>query len=147
VTGDKFPSDTPFLRTGTLNTRPFPPYPIWAGDLRRTRPGDAHPDHLGIGPRRSFRDGWLNWQVNVDAQYGQRANEIFGGIWPVAKPVFDAVSLGIQTVGTLAGLWSLRGKSQRRPIGTQRDPNDSDGFTFNPITIALNADTALSQRR
>jgi hypothetical protein len=56
--------------------------------------------------------------------------------------VFDAVSLGIQTFATLAGLWSPLGQSMRRPIGLQRDPANPDGALFNPYTIALNADTA-----
>lgn len=70
------------------------------------------------------------------------AKEIFSTIWPATKPVFDAVSLGIQTVGTLAGLWSPLGKSMRRPIGMRRDPNNPDGSLFNPTTIALNSETA-----
>jgi hypothetical protein len=93
-------------------------------------------------PGAGFWDGWLQWQVSVDAQYGQRAKEIFGKVWPVSMPVFDAVSLGIQTVGSLAGLWSPLGRSMRRPIGTRRNPDDPNGFLFNPKTIALNADTA-----
>jgi hypothetical protein len=93
-------------------------------------------------PGAGFWDGWLAWQVQVDDQYGKRAKEIFGKIWPVAAPVFDAVSLGIQTVGTMAGIWSPLGQSMRRPIGTRRNPNDPDGTLFNPITIALNTETA-----
>ncbi|MFE6822326.1 hypothetical protein [Streptomyces sp. NPDC057690] len=144
VSGDRFPpSPTPWLRSGSLNARRFPPYAIWEGDLR---PGQdmilLTPTIWEWDPGAGFWDGWLDWQVQVDAKYGQRAKEIFGNIWPVSTPVFDAVSLGIQTVGSMAGIWSPFGKSMRRPIGTRRSPDGPDGTLFNPITIALNSETA-----
>ncbi|NAZ76447.1 hypothetical protein GTQ99_13635 [Kineococcus sp. T13] len=144
VSGDKFPTPRPWQRSaGELNTSRVPPYVVWEGDLP---PGERMvlltPTVWEWDPGAGFWDGWLEWQVAVDATYGQRAKEVFGGIWPVAKPVFDAVSLGIQTVGTLAGLWSPLGKSMRRPVGLQRNPDDPDGFLFNPVTIALNSDSA-----
>jgi hypothetical protein len=144
VTGDKFPPvDRPWLRSGGLNDLRFPPFTIWEGELR-----DGQnmvmltPTIWEWDPGAGFWDGWLAWQVQVDDQYGKRAKEIFGKIWPVAAPVFDAVSLGIQTVGTMAGIWSPLGQSMRRPIGTRRNPADPDGTLFNPITIALNTETA-----
>jgi hypothetical protein len=143
ISGDKFPSDTPWQRSGSLNTQRVPPYAIWEGDLPAgERMVLLTPTIWEWDPGAGFWDGWLDWQVQVDAQYGQRAKEIFGGIWPVAKPVFDAVSLGIQTVGTMAGLWSPLGQSMRRPIGMRRDPSNPDGSVFNPVTIALNSETA-----
>ena len=48
----------------------------------------------------------------------------------------------IQTAASLAGLWSPLGQSMRRPIGTQRDPNNPDASLFSPWTIALSQDTA-----
>ena len=143
VSGDKFPTDQPWRRTGPLNDRRFPPYTIWEGPLT---PGQGMVMLSVTGwewdESAGFWDGWLAWQVQVDTEYGKRAKEIYGGLWPVARPVFDAVSLGIQTVGTLAGLWSPLGQSMRRPIGIRRDPNNPDGFVFNPATIALSAETA-----
>jgi hypothetical protein len=144
ISGDKFPAvDRPWLRTGPINGLRVPPYTIWEGELV--------PDQTMVlltptvwewDPGAGFWDGWLDWQVQTDAQYGKRAQEIFGKIWPVSSPVFDAVSLGIQTVGSLAGMWSPLGQSVRRPIGTRRDPGNPDGTVFNPTTIALNSETA-----
>jgi hypothetical protein len=144
ITGDKFPPvDRPWLRTGGLNDLRFPPYTIWEGELRDGQDMVMlTPTIWEWDPGAGFWDGWLAWQVKVDDQYGKRAKEVFGKIWPVAAPVFDAVSLGIQTVGTLAGFWGPLGKSMRRPIGIRRDPNDPNGLLFNPVTIALNTETA-----
>lgn len=142
ITGDRFPSGDPVHRGG-LNSGRFPPYLVWEGELEPGRDVVLlTPTIWEWDPDAGFWDGWLEWQVKVDDQYGKRAKDIFGKIWPVAAPVFDAVSLGIQTVGTLAGLWSPLGKSQRRPIGIHRDPNNPDGMIFNPTTIALNTETA-----
>jgi hypothetical protein len=144
ITGDKFPPvDKPWLRTGGLNDRRFPPYLIWEGELREGRDMVLlTPTIWEWDPGAGFWDGWLDWQVKVDDQYGKRAKEIFGKIWPISAPVFDAVSLGIQTAGTLAGMWSPLGKAMRRPIGIHRNPDDPNGTLFNPITIALNTETA-----
>jgi hypothetical protein len=143
VSGDKYPSNTPWKRLGSLNTTRCPPYKIWEDDLRPNEDTVLlTPTIWEWDPGAGFWDGWLAWQVQVDAKYGQRAKEIFGGIWPVSKPVFDAVSLGIQTVGTLGGIWGPLGQSMRRPVGMRRDPNNPNGSLFNPITIALNSTTA-----
>ena len=143
VSGDKFPWSQPWHRQNGLNTTArVPPYSIWEGELQ---PGRdlvfLTPTVWEWDPGAGAWDGWLDWQADVDTKYGQRAKEIFGKIWPVSAPVFDAVSLGIQTAATLAGLWSPLGKSMRRPIGMRRDSNDPDGYVFNPITIALNSET------
>ena len=142
-TDDTFPAGDPAHHNGSLNQRAIPPYVVWEGEFSPGR------EMVMITPTvwewdigAGFAGGWLDWQVSVDAKYGQRAKDIFGKIWPVSQPVFDAVSLGITTVGTLEGLWSPLGKTQRRPIGTQRNPADPDGFVFNPLTVALNAETA-----
>jgi hypothetical protein len=144
ITGDKFPSvDQPWRRAGGLNGRRFPPYAIWEGELREDQDMVLlTPTIWEWDPGTGFWDGWLAWQVQVDATYGKRAKDIFGKIWPVTAPVFDAVSLGIQTVGSLAGIWSPLGQSMRRPVGLRRNPADPDGTLFNPVTIALNSETA-----
>lgn len=143
ISGDKFPWNQPWNRQNGLNTTSrVPPYTIWEGELE---PGRdlvfLTPTVWEWDPGAGAWDGWLEWQAQVDTKYGQRAKDIFSKIWPVSAPVFDAVSLGIQTVASLAGLWSPLGQSMRRPIGTRRDPNDPNGSLFNPITIALNSET------
>lgn len=143
VSGDKFPSSTPWVRSGSLNTLRYPPYQIWEGNLTSNQEVVLlTPTIWEWDPGAGFWNGWLAWQVGVDQAYGTRAKEIVGGVWPVAKPVFDAVSLGLQTANTLAGLWSPLGQSQNRPIGIQRDPNNNQGFLFNPAVIAITYDTA-----
>lgn len=67
-------------------------------------------------PGQAALDGWLDWQVTADAQFGQKAKAIVSGVWPLAAPVFDAVSLGIQTLGTTE---QIKGRAGTRPIGTQ----------------------------
>jgi hypothetical protein len=144
ISGDKFPAvPEPWRRTNGLNSQRFPPYTIWEGELREGRDMVLlTPTIWEWDPGAGFWDGWVAWQVSVDSQYGQRAKDIFGKIWPVSMPIFDAVSLGIQTVGTLPGTWSPLGRSMRRPIGTRRNPDDPQGTLFNPTTIALNTETA-----
>ncbi|MFJ5556852.1 hypothetical protein ACIQCD_05310 [Streptomyces sp. NPDC093250] len=140
VSGNSFPTRTPHIRHGDLRVkeetdpRRYPPYKIWQGELR-----DGDDTLVFLTPTlwewdqgQGAIDGWITWQKNVDTQFGARAKDIFGGIWPVARPVFDATSLGIQTFATLAGLWSPFGRSMQRPIGLQRDPNQPDGALFNP---------------
>ncbi|GGW96135.1 hypothetical protein GCM10010297_17510 [Streptomyces malachitofuscus] len=150
VSGNSFPTRTPHVRHGDLRVkeetdpRRYPPYKIWEGELRD---GDdtlvfLTPTLWEWDPGQGAIDGWITWQKNVDTQFGARAKDIFGGIWPVARPVFDAVSLGIQTFATLAGLWSPFGRSMQRPIGLQRDPNQPDGALFNPTVLALTYATA-----
>jgi hypothetical protein len=142
VTGDKFPSARPWQRSGPLNIDRVPPYMIWEGELPEGQMVMLTPTIWEWDPGAGFWDGWLSWQVATNEKYGTRAKEIFGKIWPVTIPIFDAVSLGIETLGSLAGLWSPPGKSMRRPIGLQRNPADPDGSLFNPTTIALNSETA-----
>jgi hypothetical protein len=150
TSGDTYPTPTPWLRSVDLDlkevadARRFPPYTIWEGELSD---GDEQavfvtPTLWEWDPGQGAIDGWIQWQKDTDAKFGSRAKEVFGGIWPVSRPFFDAVSLGIQTFATLSGLWSPAGKSMQRPIGLQRDPNDPNGSVFNPTIFALTYDTA-----
>ena len=102
-TGDRFPdTPTPWVRGGALDGRRYPPYVIWEGELKddgdmvMLTPSLWEQDSISVG---SFLEGWIEWHVQIDDKYGQRAKEIFSKIWPVTAPVFDAVSLGIQTLG------------------------------------------------
>jgi hypothetical protein len=142
-TGDRFPTDTPMLRTIPLDVgRRYPPYTIWEGELADG--GDLYmllPTICEHDDGPDFFQSWLQFQIEIDAKYGQRAKEVFSTIWPVAGPVFDAVSLGLRTLGELNGMWGAFGAPGRRPIGLHRDPANKDGFQFNPNTLALSAET------
>ncbi|MFD7998541.1 hypothetical protein [Streptomyces mirabilis] len=150
VSGDAFPTATPYLRNVDLDAkaqadpRRYPPYKIWQGELSDSDDTLVFltPTLWEWDPGQGAIDGWITWQKNVDTQFGSRAKDIFSGIWPVSRPVFDAVSLGIQTFATLAGLWSPFGRSMQRPIGLQRDPNQPDGALFNPTVVTLTYGTA-----
>ncbi|MFE5870373.1 hypothetical protein ACFQ6V_17260 [Streptomyces roseifaciens] len=150
VSGDTFPTPTPHVRNVDLEVREredprrYPPYKIWQGELRDNDDTMVFltPTIWEWDPGQGAVDGWVAWVKSVDAQFGTRAKDIFGGIWPISKPIFDAVSLGIQTFATLPGLWSPFGRSMQRPIGLQRDPNQPDGSTFNPTVLALSYGTA-----
>jgi hypothetical protein len=143
VSSDKFPWPQPAIRQNGLNTtQRVPPYAIWEGELPPGQMVFVTPTIWEWDDGAGAWDGWLAWQKQTDEKYGQRAKEIFGKLWPVSMPVFDAVSLGIQTFASLAGLWSPFGQAGRRPVGLRRDPANPDGSLFNPYTIALNSDTA-----
>jgi hypothetical protein len=150
ISGDSYPTPTPWIRAVDLNqkeaadARHFPPYTIWEGRL-----SDADEELTFVTPTiwewdpgQGAIDGWVQWQKDTDEKFGGRAKDVFGGIWPVSKPVFDAVSLGIQTFATLFGLWTVTGKSMQRPIGLQKDPTNPDGSTFNPTVFALTYQSA-----
>jgi hypothetical protein len=145
TTGDRFPNVEPWKRDLNVPLRGdrVPPYLIWEGELDASTPMVMLTPTIwewDLGP--NILDAFIEWQVGVDAKYGQRAKAIFGGIWPVSKPIFDAVGLGIETVGSMFGPWSLLPPAVSRPIGVKRDPNNPQGTFFNPITIALNHETA-----
>jgi hypothetical protein len=142
--GDSYPSSTPWLQITDPTGRDIPPYTIWQGELRE---GDDKVTfltptiwELDIGG--DAMQGWVDWQVRTDATFGMRAKDVYGKIWPVAMPFFDAVSLGIQTFATIPGMWNPSGQPRSRPIGLQRDPANPDGTLFNPLIIALTYETA-----
>jgi hypothetical protein len=71
---------------------------------------------------------------------------VYAGIWPFLGPIFDAVSLGIQTAATLTESGPL-GSSGSRPIGMTRNPDNNRSFVFNPQVLLLDyarAETAVS---
>jgi hypothetical protein len=142
-TGDRFPdTDNPWEHNGSLHGQRYPPYEIWGGELA------DNGDIIMVTPTlqevdvASVLEGWAAYLVATDKAYGQRAKDIVSGVWPVAAPVFDAVSLGIQTFGSLFGQWGPIGHAATRPIGLQRDPADPNGILFNPTIIALSSETA-----
>jgi hypothetical protein len=141
--GDKFP-DNPVDRQTAPTTYPkVPPYVVWEGDL----PDDGTtvlitPSIWEWDPGDGVFNTWVKWQVDTDAKFGKRAKEIVGKMWPVVTPIFDAVALGIQTIGTIPGFWAPGGQPGPRPIGCNRDPSDPDGILVNTRTIALNAEMA-----
>ena len=141
ISGNKFPWNQPWNRQNGLNTTSrVPRYTIWEGELK---PGRdlvfLTPTVWEWDPGAGAWDGWLEWQAQVDTKYGQRAKDIFSKIWPVSAPVFDAVSLGIQTVASLAGLWSPLGQSMRRPMSAPRPQR--------PQWLAVQPDHDRAQQR
>jgi hypothetical protein len=75
----------------------------------------------------------------IDDEFGKKAKGAFGGVWPVAAPVFDMVSVGIQTA---AALPRFLGNAGTRPIGMTPAPEDSSKYVYRPKMLALDAKTA-----
>jgi len=146
ISGDTYPTPTPWIKNVDLDLKDgrFPPYQIWEGELSDDDDTVTFitPSLWEYDPTAGAAERWAHWQINTDAAFGKRAKEIFGGIWPAASPVFDAVSLGLQTFGTIVDLWGPLGATKDRPIGLQRDPNDPHGSVFNPRIFALTRKTA-----
>src|SRR3954468_5691066 len=133
-TGDRFPDKAkPWEHGGALNGQRHPPYVIWEGELA---PGGdivmITPTLWEYDPDGSLVESWVAWQVATDRAYGKRAQEIVSGVWPPAVVVFPAISLAIQTLGSLFGQWGALGHQATRPIGLQRDPGDPNGVVFDP---------------
>ncbi|HAJ37902.1 MAG TPA: hypothetical protein DCL15_19705 [Chloroflexi bacterium] len=151
ASGDEFPGPRPYERREPFpNPEDVPPLLIWEGDLVSDWEGDhttywigrrvTHENILFITPTIWERDpgedamsGWLRWQVAADEKFGAKAKEIVSGVWPVAAPVFDAVSLGIQTGATLT---EPLGQAGTRPIGTTRDATTGE-LLFTPQVLDL----------
>lgn len=144
VSGDSYPSTTPWAQSIDPSGRDFPPYTIWQGDL--TQGSDEvvflTPTIWELDTGGDALQGWIDWQVSVNAKFGVRAKEIVGGIYPAANAIFDAVSLGIETFATIPGIWDTGGSPKSRPIGLQRDPANEHGTKFNPMIISLTYDLA-----
>lgn len=144
VSGDSYPSTTPWAQSIDPSGRDFPPYTIWQGDL--TQGSDEvvflTPTIWELDTGGDALQGWIDWQVSVNAKFGVRAKEIVGGIYPAANAIFDAVSLGIETFATIPGIWNSGGSPKSRPIGLQRDPANEHGTKFNPMIISLTYDLA-----
>jgi hypothetical protein len=142
-TGDSFPAEPmPWLpATPTSPARDYPPYVIWEGDL----PDDGSRSVL-ITPTILEYDFGTDFWVQalgvlkqIDDEFGKKAKAAFGGAFPVAAPVFDMVSVGIQTA---AALPRFLGNPGTRPIGMTPAPEDSSKYIYRPKMLALDAKTA-----
>jgi hypothetical protein len=144
MSGDSYPPGPPWLQVTGPTGRNFPPYTIWEGELSE---GDDKvtfltPTIWELDFGGDAVQGWVEWQARTDSTFGARAKEAYGKIWPTSIPVFEAVSVGIQTFATIPGIWNPAGSPRSRPIGLQRDPGDPNGTTFNPLIIMLTYETA-----
>ena len=138
INGDQFPPNTPWAPPLPHEIgRDYPPCMIWEDTIQ-----DDEVVYLICAPWEwdggaGWANGWLDWQVATDETFGTRAKNIFGPVAGAYSWIFDAVSLGIQTVGTLPGLFSPLGLPGDRPIGTKRDPANPDNGLFDPRVVEL----------
>lgn len=160
ATGDMFPSaNDPWKKPQPfVNQIQVPPFLIseidlisdWAGDRTDvwTNRKVTHENVLFVTPTiweddpgQGIFQQYIDWQAGVDREFGQKAKEAFGGVWPIAEPVFDMVSLVIQTAETLPN-WL--GKPVTRPIGTQvkKTGNTSIELSFDPQVLILSQASA-----
>jgi hypothetical protein len=148
LTGDSYPTRSPWIRSLPLqDDRNWPPYKIWEGELvEGETTAFITPTIWEWDGGTSVFEGLLDWHRRTDAQFGKQAKEAFGKIWPVVNPIFDAVSVGIQTAATIPGIWGAA-KDVDRPVGLLRDTSKPDGILFNPQTLALTYEMAISLTR
>ncbi len=144
ISGDAFPTRNPWIQSPPPQTdRNWPPYKVWEGNL--TQGDDAvfiTPTIWEWDPGQDAWSGLIDWFKKTDDKFGEKAKAIITSQFPASGWIVEAVSLGIQVLATIPGLWSMGGKSMNRPIGAQRDPNNPDGFLFSPQTLALTYDLA-----
>ena len=132
-TGDSFPAEPmPWLpATPTSPARDYPPYVVWEGEL----PDDGSRSVLITPTILEYDFGTDFWAQalgvlkQVDDEFGQKAEAAFGTVFPVAAPVFDMVSVGIQTA---AALPRFLGNAGTRPIGMTPAPEDSSKYVYRP---------------
>lgn len=137
--GDSFPDNaTPWDRSRTgLRNDMVPPYKVWEGEVNDDTVVFIAPSLWEWDGGRGWAETFVDWIVDTDTAYGAKAKDVFGGLFPVAAPVFDAVSLVIQTVGTLTGQWGLLGADQTRPIGLEAHPDDPKSFRYQYRALTL----------
>ncbi|MGD9526377.1 hypothetical protein [Pseudonocardia sp.] len=137
ISGDDFPVGAPWTspRADQL-TNDHPPCRIWEDDIADDEVVHLTPALWEWDTTSPF-GGWLQWLVSNDAQFGERAKKVFGPISGAYAWIFDAVSLGIQTVGGLEGLFKPLGRAGSRPIGVTRDPANPENGVFNPQVLEL----------
>lgn len=142
-TGDAFPDEPmPWLPLTPISPlRDYPPYEIYRGNL----PEDGSRNvilNISVLEYDFGTDFWIecaNLFKQIDDEFGKKAQAAFGKLFPVAIPVFDAVSVGIQTV---AALPRFLGAPGTRPIGMMTDPSDPSKYVYPPKMLGLNAKTA-----
>jgi len=143
MTGDSFPNEPmPWLpATPTSPDRDYPPYVIWEGELPEdgSRSVLITPTILEYDFGTDFWTQALGVFKQIDDEFGQKAKAAFGTLFPVAAPVFDAVSVGIQTA---AALPRFLGDPGTRPIGMTEAPDDQSKYVYHPKMLGLNAATA-----
>ena len=147
ISGDLFPPGTPWAAPLPSEIgRDYPPCMIWEDDIADDEVVHLIPtiwewDGTTAG---SVLNGWLNWQVATDAQFGAQAKRAFGPAAGAYGWIFDAVSVGIQTVGTLQGMFGPLGVQGHRPIGITRDPAIPGNGVFNPRIVELTRASAAA---
>jgi hypothetical protein len=137
MSGDVFPIPPWTAPSASQLTNNYPPCLIWEDDIDQNEVVSLIPTIWEWDGGAGFMNGWLQWQVDTDTKFGSRAKDVFGTAAGPYKWIFDAVSLGIQTAGTLQGLFSPLGQPGDRPIGIQRDPSNPKNGLFSPQIIEL----------
>jgi hypothetical protein len=141
--GDVFPDASPWIRKIALSAaRDYPPNAVWQGSLKA---GEnvvfITPTIWEWDPGQNFWQGWLSWHQQIDVKFGPTAKEIVAGKFPPFGPIFDAVSLGIQTAATLTAYGPI-GNSGERPIGFMQTAAGGNDYEFVSKTLVLTEDVA-----
>ena len=142
MTGDSFPTATPWYRSSVDPNQDWPPMSVWEGDLvSGENVAVITPTIWEWDPGGNAFVGWIQWANSTTQKLGAKAKELLGAS---GASVVDAVSLGLGVAVTLLDVGGPVGVPGSRPIGMKPDPADANGttFVFNPWTLALSYEKA-----
>lgn len=140
VTGDSFPTSTPWRRTEVLDDkRNWPPFKVWEGDLV---PGQSMvtiaPGLNEWDPGGNALQSWMDWASSLAPKLLEKVKEMVHAGATVSA-IVDAVSLGLSMFGEMEKA-GLIGSSADRPIGMT--PIGNNKFAYNPQVLLLTAENA-----
>ena len=140
ITGDSFPTSTPWKRTEVLSDqRNWPPFKVWEGDLVSGQsmvtiaPGLNEWD-----PGGNALQSWLDWASSLAPKLLDKIREMIHA-GSTASAILDAVSLGLNMFGDMEKA-GLIGSSADRPIGMV--PIGNNKFAYNPQILLLTQENA-----
>jgi hypothetical protein len=136
INGDTFPSTPTLPPQFHEMANDYPPCMIWEDTIADDEVVHIIPS-IWEWDTASVLGGWLQALVQTDTQFGERAKKAFEPVTGAYGWIFDAVSLGIQTLGSIEGLFQPLGRPYSRPIGMTRDPANRNDGVFNPRIIEL----------
>lgn len=142
---DQFPAVIPVgLNHDSPKNDDYPPYKIGEYELAEGT-GDTYFITVTLwewDSGQSIVKDMTNWLATIDTTYGKTAKDIFTKVYPPNAVIFDAVSLGIQTLKTIV---DIAGTSESRPIGLAPASNQAGNKLWgknSPMVIALNYESA-----
>jgi hypothetical protein len=140
ITGDQFPTNSPWVRDIELDLRRnWPPFKIWEGNLTQGENiAMIVPSINEWDQGASALLSWIRWAGKAASDYGPKLVPLIG---TAAGPVVAGITLGLDVVLSLAD-GGILGTPGDRPIGMVRNPDDNSKFIFNPTVLLLTYESA-----